>query len=437
MSSLKHDTPATQSHGAAVFAAAPRVSTPLPRPVRIFWAINFTLGAISFLTYIIAQRYNYPYPCNFPFLPFKQWIDFRLFRAAFQHFHQLDFFTNAPRVGDPFMYPAPVAMLYQAFYLIGPHGLLAFAVVTGSLTALLTLVLGRAMVRAGARPLVTAIFLIATILASYPLWFEFTLGNMEICVFLIVSFALIAFLNDRLYLAAGLIGLAISLKIFPFVYLALFFSRRQYRQLVYAIGVAFVSNLVSLWLLCPSLAVSYRGVEWGLNQFRHRYMLRYLLWETGFDHSLFAFIKQASHHSLMTFYLPDWSLTLYLALATIGGLALYFLWIRRLPLLNQILSLSILSILLPPTSHDYTLLYLYLPWALLVLFALRNAGDAQLLRSLIPAFVCLALLVSSESEIIHHGRGLSGQLKAILLVVLLVISLRQRWPTPTPSKMAS
>ena len=61
--------------------------------------------------FVFARNYNFPYPYNFAFIPFQRWIDFIQFRPAFEHFHQLDFFTNLPRFGHFFPYPAPVSIL--------------------------------------------------------------------------------------------------------------------------------------------------------------------------------------------------------------------------------------------------------------------------------------------------------------------------------------
>ena len=456
---------------------------PLPRPLRIFWALNIFLGVLC-VVIMRGGKYllHWGYPYNYPFIPFLHWPDFLFFFARFKHFHQLDFFSTAPEFGLRFMYPAPVAVLYQGFYLTGPHSLRVFFAITLALVLVLATVLGRAMVRMGVRPAAAALFLASTLLFSYPFWFEYLLGNIEICIFLIVAFAILAFLRGYLYLAAALIGLAASMKIFPFVYLALFLSRRSYRQFAFGILVAIISNVFSLWLVCPSIPVAYRGIQAGLESFRSLYMLRYLPIETGFDHSLFGLFKRlmfhlnhGPHNSFSYFAVPSQSLTVYLALAAIGGIALYFLRIRYLPLLNQIQALTIASILLPPTSHDYTLLHLYIPWSLLVLYTLAlapssnpdrplehlpyggmskassptssSSGKDATLRSrqghshgrnahdggIFASFVCYAILFSPESQLIQFSKGWSGQLKAVTLVVLLVITLRQRWET-LPSK---
>lgn len=158
-------------------------------------------------------------------------------------------------------------------------------------------------------------------------------------------------------------------------------------------------------------------------------MLPFLPYETGLDHSAFGFIKVAASRHFHG-YMPGSLLSAYLLTAACLGILLYFLVIRKLPLLNQILSLCILSILLPPTSHDYTLLHLYVPFGLLVVYMFQLRQQGQRGDGLTAAFLCFGILLSAESELIWHGLGRSGQLKALTLTVLLVIALRTRWEWP-------
>jgi hypothetical protein len=360
------------------------------------------------------------------------------------------------------MYPAPVALLYESFYASGWPVRFFFLVTMISVLALAVL-LGREMVRRGVDPGTILFFLSSAAVCSYPFWFEYLLGNMEICIFLIVAFGILAFLRGHFVMSATLIGIAASMKIFPFVYFALFLSRRKYRELALGIFATAVTTVASLWLMCPSLQIAFRGVRSGLAAFQHMYILQFLPIETGFDHSIFGFIKSLFFHLHGTTTMPSYllglrphdfvslrfvvshpfarkkakgwgtemvqeqavtDLALYLAFASVTGLALYFFRIRFLPLLNQVLCLSIASILLSPTSHDYTLLHLYVPWGLMVLFAIDQARTNRSMDRLMTVFICFAILMSAESELIYQARGHSGQLKAIVLVALLYVGLK-------------
>jgi hypothetical protein len=222
---------------------------------------------------------------------------------------------------------------------------------------------------------------------------------MEICIFLIVAFGILAFLRRHFVLSATLIGVAASMKIFPFVYFALFLSRRKYKELALGVLAYAVTTLASMWLVCPSLPIAYRGVRSGLSAFQYLYILPYLPVETGFDHSIFGFFK-----ALIDFFYGPKMMTPhllkgYLVFASVAGLALYFFRIRFVPILNQVLCLCIASLLLPPTSHDYTLLHLYVPWGLMVLYAIDQARANRSMDKLRSVFVCFAILMSAQSEI--------------------------------------
>jgi hypothetical protein len=312
--------------------------------------------------------------------------------------------------------------------------------VTGILVLVLGAILGRQMVQRGTRPWTTFLFLTSALLFSCPFWFEYLLGNLEICIFLIVAFGILAFLRRHFVLAAMLIGVAASMKIFPFVYFALFLSYRKYRELALGIFTVAVTSLVSLWLICPSLSIAVRGIWAGLAGFQTVYVLQYRPIETGFDHSLLGIIKALSHH----FYgwtMPGHLGTGYMVCVSTAGLALYFLRIRFLPLLNQILCLSIASVLLPPISHEYTLIHLYVAWGLMGLYAIDQARANRAMDGLRSVFICFAILLSAEGELVYKGPGAnspheySGQLKAIMLVVLMVISLRKRFELPANQEL--
>jgi hypothetical protein len=414
------------AHGGRLSLEAARSSVTLPQPLRSFWRLNVVLSVACGLIMLGAKfLLHAQYPYTWPFIPFYGWIDFVCFKQQFHYFHHLNFFDYVGQYDLHFMYPAPVALLYEGFYALHWHSLSIFLLSTGGLVLLLAALLGREMVQRGIAPRIATLFIGSALCFSYPFWFEYLLGNVEVCIFLIVAFGIVAFLRGQLVLSATLIGIAASMKIFPFVYLALFLSRRKYREFGLGIAVAAVMNVFSLWMVCPSLPVAYRGIEAGLAMFRTKYMLRYLPVETGFDHSIFGLIKRFGHHFLGPV-MPSSLLTGYMVAVAVAGIALYFLRIRYLPLLNQILSLFIASILLPPTSHDYTLIHLYVPWGLMVLYAIDLARAGRSVEGLRGAFVCFAILMSAESELVYKA-GYSGQLKAVTLVVLLVIALRRPW----------
>lgn len=394
-----------------------------PPEVQAFTVLHLVLTAVCFGTQMLGSIWRLNIPYGFPSVAFQGWIDLLCFRARFAVLHQAAFFSTDPAFGVHFMYPAPVALLYRIFYAAGSHTLALFFGVTLGLTALLSGIVLREAVRRGLPLMAGVVVLGCAILLGYPFWFEYILGNMEICIFLLVAFGVLAFVTNRGYTAAALFGIATSMKIFPVVFFGLLLSKRKYRQIAFGAAVCAVTTVGSLRFLNPSVVVANRGILSGIEMFRQQYMIQYLLMETGFDHSIFGLIKFLDFYRNAAIYPIDKLLSIYLPCAAIVGLALYVAIIRKLPMLNQILLLTIASILLPSTSHDYTLLHLYVPWALLLLFSLQTSETRPRIKGLMSAFLCFAILLAPESEFIHYGRGFGGQIKCLTLIVLFGIAL--------------
>ncbi len=364
-------------------------------------------------------------PYTYPFLPFTNWSDFNIFRVRFSHFHHPEFFSTDPSFLTPYEYPAPDALIYKLFYMTGSHSTVIFLFVSFTLVMSLAYLLGKAMVARGLSWRNTVLFLASAFCLAYPCWIEFSLGNVEVYIFIFVAIAILTYLNGRLYVAAFFIGIATAMKIYPGVYLALFFARKQYGPFFTGIATAVATNIVALWLLCSPISASYAGVNSGLRTFRTVYMLHFRR-ETGFDHSIYGFYKWIVHFH--TDVMPPYTATLYLAFGAVTGLCLYWFIVRRLPILNQILCLCIISILFTPTSHDYTLLHLFLPWGLMIVYCLQEAQSGTLSKGVLGSFVAIALLMSFESEFIVRGVWIAGQIKCLVLIALLYIGLTRRWP---------
>jgi hypothetical protein len=233
---------------------------------------------------------------------------------------------------------------------------------------------------------------------------------------------LVCFLWGRGYPAAACFGVAGAMKIFPFIYLGLLLARRQYRQIAFSFLVTVGITIPSLWLVYPHVAESWRLTNISVGNFRNAITLR-VYPQMSFDHSLFGLFKRFAYYRMTADQLSH-ALSIYLVLAAIAILVAYVLWIRKLPVVNQILCLSVGSIVLPPTSFDYTLIHLYAPWALLVLLAFQLQKEGKRVPGLMAAFVCFAILLAPEAEMIFRGYSYGGQIKALTLVTLFVIGLR-------------
>lgn len=390
----------------------------LPEPVRLFLLADLALWLLA-LAFESVCRFvlHLPSPYKSPLL-FEHFPDLIDLRARFTHLHTLQFFTDT--VDPKCMYPAPIVATYSFFYLFSPHDLafyLCFGVAAFALAGVLAT---HALIRRGLARNSALLLIGFSFFSSYPLWFTLKQANQEICVWCFVAFGLFCYVQRRNTLAAACFGVAAAMKIFPFVYLALFLSRRRWREPLIAAATAALVTIPSLWLAYPHILESWRLTGIAVSHFRDVVTLRTYP-QMGFDHSLFGLFKSLFHHFLSPSSLSH-VLTAYLLCAAAGGVVLYLARIRRLPFVNQVLCLSVASVALPPTSFDYTLLHMYAPWLLLLFLSLHQKSTEN--RPLTVALLGCAILFSPQTEVIFREGSRGGQIKAVTLIVLFVLALR-------------
>jgi hypothetical protein len=401
----------------------------LGKPLERFLEVLFLLWVFSILFgWIEKDILHLPGGDWYPlFLRQARSSDFTIFQERFRYFHEATFFQLP---GFPFTYPAPIAVVFNGFFQFGAHALSAFISFCFLVFMCACFALGRAMIHRGLEMDQMVTFIVYSMLLSYPFWFLVDRANIEIMNWLLVALGVTAYWHKRWYLAAAFFGVAISFKIFPFVFLGLLLSARKYWAVAWGIVICTLMTLVSTWFMGPTYQTASAGIANGLDFFRVQYMLQVHPSEIGFDHSVFAIVKELTfrpHIAHGLYYLP-W-LYGYMAVCAVVGVILYFLRIRTLPRANQILALAVVSILLPPVSSDYTLVYLYIPWGVLVLVSI-SLNNVRKVRGLVFCFVCMAFLMAPESFAVIHGIRIAGQLKAIVLLILFIVSITYPFEDP-------
>lgn len=415
---------------------APRSKVTLPPVLREFCWTIWLLTAVS-TAYCLAMRYlrhrHYPYDWPF-FFPENRFNDFTIYQQKFALFHQAAFFTS----GWPFTYPAPMALVYELFYKIAGHYAL-FAFILFIVLAFLvpTILFSRTLVTHGLSTSASVLLAGGSLVLSWPALLMLDRANVEIVVWVALLVATWAYARGKEWTAAAFFGVAASLKLFPFVFLALFLTRKKFPKLVFGVMTFVIITVVSFAILGPTITVAYRGISHGLEFFHDTYMATYLPNESGVDHSILSLLKAllvaATNPPYQT--MLKGLLSVYLLVTAIGGLLLYFLRIRKLPWLNQLLVLTIVSIYFTPYSGDGTLVHLYYSFALCCFLAI----DAWRRRLAVPGlrmiFLCFAYLFSIESFFIYRNFRYEGQGKCIALGMLLVFALRYRLGPPLESEV--
>ena len=384
----------------------------LPAELRVFCKVTFWAAAAAWLLAFVAGRAGLKYPYDWPIMPVDALHDYSVYFERFKLLHTSAFFT-AP--GHPFTYLAPTVVLYKILYLFGRWGgFLVYMILTIAAVSFAFVRIRGGMLRRGFSKELAEGLPLLIVIASYPIIFCIQRGNLEMLIAIGLAFGTWAYWRERTWTAAIVWGVFGSVKLYPLVLLAVFLSFRQYRQFFVSMLAAITTTLLSLLYIGPDLRTAWTGISGGLDTFLKLYSLRIDYW-IGFDHSLFALLKLNIHGVALPLLLRGYMITLAVVMLT-----LYFLRIRKLPVANQLLIFTVASILLPPTSSDYTLLQLYAPFLILV-FVTIDSG--QRISGLFAVFALLGLIFTPTNFFFYSGHGASGQIKCVLLVGLMTIAL--------------
>lgn len=409
-------------------------SSALPSLLQAYWCFTILLCIASVAGPEVYAHLGYQdFPWAPVLLPSGHYtsLDLLCFSDRFAFFHQLRFFTG-PHTQE-FNYPAPIAIFLELFFLLTPDPAMlyfGFGVFCFTVAGVL---FARALSRRGVLPLGALLFTVSLLVCAYPVQLLLLLGNTELAVWICTALGVWAHVTRRSWLAAVCFGLATSMKYFPLVYFGLLLARRQYRQTLAGIATAVLSTLLSLAILGPTIRIAYVGLSDGVQVFADRYINRFNDLESGIDHSIFNVVRYVMHAYHFDGNIPDGSLP-YLASAAALGLACYVWRIRKLPTFNQVLALAVASVLLPPVSHDYTLIHLLAPLAMLLLQIVEQppARGTPAWTWTAVTLSLFALLFAGENYLIVDELRLGGELKAIVLVSLFFVALTVRF-TPCDS----
>ena len=412
-----------------------RRRTGIPPAVRLylyaFWVLSvFAAGILTSDRFIFHKTFVYWYPLFYPNIA---GTDFSIFQDRFGSLHTIGFFRNP---GFPFTYPAPDAFIFGAFFRIPSHTEIYFIGVCALAFLGATLLFSNSLLKLGLTAAATCWIVLPTALLGYPEWFLLNRGNIEAFCWMGTALGVWAYWHRRWYTASVLFGLAAALKLFPFILLALLLSAKKYAALAMGVAVMIGTTVLSTYWVGPSYGEASRGVAAGLEAFRQGYVLTRLPNNIGFDHSLFVWVKLLEGRGLFARN-NAFALSLYMACVSLGGLLLYWFRIRTLPRVNQIVALLTCMVLLPPVSFEYTLVHLYIAWAVLVLFSVGWHSERQNAPSgLVPAMVAMAWLLSCQTYllILSHEAPLriAGPIKGLVLAAFLGMTLWYPWREASP-----
>jgi hypothetical protein len=365
-------------------------------------------------------------------------------------------------------YPPPAAYVY-AFFLRGfPHrSVRAYLLVLG-----VGLVCGVGLLWKGADsgrkmrwgPIAA---IAATAFFGLPALFTADRGNLEGVIVLILGTGLVLFVVRRYYSAAVFIGLAASIKPFPGLFLLLLLRKKLYREFAVGVTTVVCTTLLALTALGPNPIAAYRGLQPGVQQYYNDYIMKVRPRdEVRFTHSITDTLKSVAsewahaRENKKTGRLEEEQdaidaapqepvpealklgngmvrsrhyaqiHAIFILGMSLGAAVFVFTMLRffKLPVLNQIILVGTLITLLPPVSAEYSLLELYVPFGLFVIFLVRDVATGGVEFSQRHMLILLTLFALLFSPLTFFGRY-AGDVQMPLLACLLLAA--RTYPMPS------
>ncbi len=212
-------------------------------------------------------------------------------------------------------------------------------------------------------------------------------------------------------------------------------KEKRYKELALSFILIVVFTVAGLWSLNHNLIAAMQEVQAGFALLNSTHISGFLSVGIGFDHSLFSPVKQAIR--LLN---PDMArlntelLNIKIAFASrfysLGVAVSFFIafvvWIRKLPLMNQLVVLLILSVTLPTMSFEYTLIEV-LPALGLFLVCLAEATrrGERLPHAWTWAILgSFAFLAAPLSYVSGRHAGFGGQIKLGALATIVISAFK-------------
>lgn len=264
---------------------------------------------------------------------------------------------------------------------------------------------------------------VVTLGCCYPVMFAVDRCNLELVVWVLIAWSIWCYVAGRYNFAAAGIGLVASCKFFPALLFLLLLRKGKWRSLGLGLVVFGGATLAALYWIGPSIEGAARHIGDGLAKFTKDYAVSWREGEVGFDHSIFSLWRAMGYWRFGdTEELEDILRQTYLMYAAAAGggfLLLYWLRLRKLPVLNCVIACLTGMICLPFVSYDYTLVHLYVVFALYLVF-LTSTGCRFTLHQMLGGLIPLAILLTPQSWILWDDVGYGGQIKALMLLWFLL-----------------
>ena len=267
-------------------------------------------------------------------------------------------------------------------------------------------------------------------LTSYPLLFTIDRGNLELYVFLLVAgFCFFYSSNNKYQSLFGSIclSLAIAIKPFPAIFLLLLVIERKWKNIFFILLSTLLITIASSLCFHEGFWGSFNALKINQAEFFTKYVIGNNAWDH--QHSLFALLKLFLYFKLYLAHIQplkehyiyiSQTYNLYNFYSIIS--IVVFIIITGYILLKErclwkILALLVFEmLLLPPTSADYRLIYIFIPLAFFI-------NDSRSTKNDFLYSILFGLLLIPKIYIFfksYNGHGLDGLIINPLLMMFFV-----------------
>ena len=386
---------------------------PWPKVLLWFWAGSAAALVLTVLVGWLEYKAGWSQSQYAP-LQYFNFSDLLEYRSTFQLVHTAEFF-HPP--GSAVAYPPFGAAIFGLVYAFGNpvrvYLLIALIALGGAVWGL-----RRAIVAYGLSPRTASPFLVTLVLASFPFWRMVPQGNIELFLWIFTAAGVWLYLRGHDDAAAIVWALAAAMKLYPVICLVLFLPRKKYRAFFIGVAVFVGATAASLAYLGPSMAVAAKGSLGNVFGYQGVRADDWTVRELVSNHSWFMVVKILGR----AVGLSSAALTkpYYLCGAALFA-AVFFGRVRKMPVANQVMVVSLFMVLLPPISYFHTLANLYAPWFILAFLAIRAAQAGVRIPGLHAAILLFLPLFSSFSLYSYPRFSIyGGVVQSCVLTVLFV-----------------
>ncbi len=395
---------------------------PLPKVLRWFWIGSMAAFGLTLLSNHVETLANSPWQARF-LIGNERLGDLLEYEPTFRHVHTAEFFQGGPGF-TPIAYPPFGAILYALIYAFG-HPLVVYLAIFGFWLSFGVLVARRSLLRCGISPWVSLLFPLSLVIVWFPAEGLLQRGNIELFVWMFTATGIWAYLRNQDDGAGVLWGFAAATKLYPIVLLTLLLTKRRFRAFGLGLATFAIVSFFSMAYLGPSISIALRGSLRNIFGYQAVRTTEGSLHEFAANHS--GFIPFSFIASVMGMNNRNLT-TLYYSCGAAIFIGVFLVRLRRLPVLNQLLAVTIFMVILPPISYFYTLVHLYAPALALMLFAIRTEKRGISVRGLAGTILLFVPIFAAFTLFTYPTVFLFGGLiQSVLLLVLFLCSLQFRF----------